>query len=73
MRDMAPQQEADQAGLAVAPFDWQPLRLTDLALVALAGSLLAAAHFLHIETFRFAQAAVVVPFKYASLLWAGLK
>lgn len=45
---------------------------TDLLLVLLAGCLLAAAHFMHIETFRLAEAATVVPFKYVSLLWAVL-
>jgi drug/metabolite transporter (DMT)-like permease len=28
------------------------------------------AHYLHIETFRFAEAALVAPFKYSALLWA---
>lgn len=60
------------AGAAVAPFAWQPPGATDLALLALAGLLLCAAHFLHIETFRFAEAALVTPFKYSSLLWAGV-
>jgi len=60
------------AGALMLPFQWQPPQVSDIGFVALAGILLAAAHFLHIETFRFAEAAVVVPFKYASLLWAGL-
>ena len=37
---------------------------------ALAGVLLCCAHFLHIETFRLAEAALGTPFKYSSLLWA---
>ena len=37
---------------------------------ALAGVLLCCAHFPHTETFRFAEAALVTPFKYSSLLWA---
>ncbi len=41
-----------------------------MALLALAGPLLCGAHFLHIETFRFAEAAFLAPFKYSSLLWA---
>ena len=59
------------AGAVAAPFGWQPPGMVDLGLFALAGVLLCAAHFLHIETFRFAEAALVTPFKYSSLLWAG--
>ncbi|MBT7760139.1 MAG: DMT family transporter [Rhodospirillaceae bacterium] len=59
------------AGGVMAPFAWQPLGVGDLGLFGLAGILLCAAHFLHIETFRFAEAALVTPFKYSSLLWAG--
>ena len=59
------------AGAAIAPFGWQTPGLTDLSLLALAGVLLCAAHFFHIETFRFAEAALVAPFKYSALLWAG--
>ncbi len=58
------------AGAIAAPFGWQPPGLADLALFGLAGFLLCTAHFLHIETFRFAEAALVAPFKYSSLLWA---
>lgn len=58
------------AGAVMAPFGWQTPGPGDLSLLALAGALLAAAHFLHIETFRFAEAALVTPFKYSSLLWA---
>jgi drug/metabolite transporter (DMT)-like permease len=58
------------AGAVAAPFGWQPPGLTDLALLGLAGLLLCTAHFLHIETFRFAEAVLVAPFKYSSLLWA---
>ncbi|MDA1099342.1 MAG: DMT family transporter [Proteobacteria bacterium] len=59
------------AGAVMAPFAWQPPGVADMALLALAGLLLCSAHFLHIETFRFAEAALVTPFKYSSLLWAG--
>jgi drug/metabolite transporter (DMT)-like permease len=59
------------AGAVMAPFAWQPPGMGDLGLLALAGALLCAAHFLHIETFRFAEAALVTPFRYSSLLWAG--
>lgn len=46
--------------------------VTDLVVMLLAGCLLSAAHFMHIETFRLAEAATVVPFKYVSLLWGVL-
>ncbi|MDE0943490.1 MAG: DMT family transporter [Alphaproteobacteria bacterium] len=58
------------AGAATAPFGWVTPGLGDMALFALAGILLCTAHYLHIETFRFAEAALVAPFKYSSLLWA---
>ena len=58
------------AGAVMAPFGWQPPGPVDLSLFALAGALLCGAHFLQIETFRFAEAALVSPFKYSSLLWA---
>ncbi len=59
------------AGAVMAPFAWQPPGMGDLGLLAMAGVLLCIAHFLHIETFRFAEAALVTPFRYSSLLWAG--
>ena len=58
------------AGAVMAPFGWRTPELGDLGLFAVAGLLLAVAHFLHIETFRYAEAAVVTPFKYSALLWA---
>ena len=58
------------AGAVTAPFGWQTPALADLGLFVVAGMLLSIAHFLHIETFRFAEAAVVTPFKYSALLWA---
>ena len=58
------------AGAVTAPFGWQTPALADLGLFVVAGMLLRIAHFLHIETFRFAEAAVVTPFKYSALLWA---
>ena len=58
------------AGAVTAPFGWQTPALADLGLFVVARMLLSIAHFLHIETFRFAEAAVVTPFKYSALLWA---
>ncbi|MDP6564409.1 MAG: DMT family transporter [Alphaproteobacteria bacterium] len=57
------------AGGLTAPLGWQTPAIGDLGLLALAGLFLCGAHFLHIETFRFAEAALVTPFKYVSLLW----
>ncbi len=60
------------AGLATFPLGWNSPKLGDIALLAIAGFLLGAAHFLLIETFRFAEAALVAPFKYSSMIWAVL-
>ncbi|TQV80723.1 DMT family transporter [Denitrobaculum tricleocarpae] len=51
---------------------WAPVQTSDLGLFLLCGILLGFAHFLMIEAFRLAEAALVVPFKYVSLLWAVL-
>ena len=58
------------AGLATVPFGWQPLVARDIGLFALAGLLLGGAHYLMIESFRFAEVALIAPFKYASMIWA---
>jgi len=34
--------------------------------------LIGCAHFLMIETFRYGEAALVAPFKYSGVIWAGL-
>ena len=49
---------------------WVPLRAGDLWLFGLCALFQGSAHFLMIETFRLAEAKVVAPFKYASILWA---
>ncbi len=51
---------------------WAPVQAFDVGLFFLCGILIACAHYLMIEAFRFAEAALVVPFKYVSLLWAVL-
>jgi len=51
---------------------WAPLRAGDLWLFVLCALFQGSAHFLMIETFRLAEAKVVAPFKYASILWAVL-
>lgn len=60
------------AGLATAPFGWRPIAGFDLALMAASGIVIGCAHFLLIECFRLAEAALVAPFKYSNLLWAIL-
>lgn len=50
-------------------FHWQPMPLKDVALFAISGVLMCCAHFLMIETFRFAEVAFVAPFKYITIIW----
>jgi drug/metabolite transporter (DMT)-like permease len=40
--------------------------------LALSGLLVGTAHYLHIEAFRFAEAATVAPFRYSSIVWGVL-
>ena len=40
--------------------------------MALSGFLVGSAHFLLIESFRLAEAALVAPFKYFNMVWAVL-
>lgn len=58
------------AGLATAPLGWSPIVAADWGLFALSGMLLGGAHFLMIDTFRYAEAALVAPFKYSTIIWA---
>lgn len=61
------------SGLVLSLFSgWAPIRLADLWLFALVAFFQGTAHFLLIETFRYAEAKTVAPFKYASILWAML-
>lgn len=60
------------AGLATAPFGWKPVSPSDVGLLAVSGVLVASAHYLMIEAFRLAEAAVVAPFKYTNVIWAVL-
>jgi drug/metabolite transporter (DMT)-like permease len=60
------------SGLATWPFGWAFLEAREVALLALAAGLFGAAHFLVIESFRHAEAAVAAPFKYSEILWATL-
>lgn len=59
------------AGIGLSMFSgWAPLKAADLWLFALAALFQGTAQFLMIETYRLAEAKIVAPFKYASILWA---
>jgi drug/metabolite transporter (DMT)-like permease len=60
------------AGLFTIPWGWTVIRLSDLALFAGSGLLVAFAQGLMIESFRLGEVGLVAPFKYASLVWAVL-
>ena len=60
------------AGVVSLLFDRAPLDMNDLPVLALAGCLQGAAHFVLIEAFRHGEAAVIAPFKYTALPWAAL-
>ena len=57
-------------GLLTLPFGWRLPTLIDLGLMALSGLLIGAAHYLLIEAFRYAEAGLIAPFKYLSIVWA---
>ena len=60
------------AGLATAPFGWQPVTGAAAAWFVAAGVFNAAAHFLLIEALRLGEAALIAPVRYTSLIWAVL-
>lgn len=60
------------AGLATAPFGWQPMDGGELAIVVLAGLLFGLGHYFVIEGYRYAEASVVSPYRYTNLIWAAL-
>jgi drug/metabolite transporter (DMT)-like permease len=57
------------AGLATSPFGWQSVSLGDLSLFLISGLLMGGGHFLAIDAFRYAEAALVTPFKYTNIIW----
>jgi len=59
-------------GATTAPFGWQPVSAGAAAWFIAVGVLNAGAHFLVIEAFRLAEAAVVAPVRYTGLIWAVL-
>jgi drug/metabolite transporter (DMT)-like permease len=60
------------ASLATIPFGWRPVGLTEIAIAGASGLLFGIAHYLMIESYRFAEASLVAPFRYTNLLWAPL-
>ncbi len=60
------------AGLGTLPAGWAAMSLEHYALFAVNGLVLAAAYFFLIEALRLAEASVVAPFKYVTLVWAVL-
>jgi len=59
-------------GLTSVVQGWNMPGLRDSAMIALSGLLIGCGHYLQIEAFRQAEAAMVVPFRYTALLWATL-
>lgn len=57
-------------GLLTLPFGWSPITWEDLGLMALSGFLMGGAYFLIIESFRYGEAGLVVPFKYFNMVFA---
>jgi drug/metabolite transporter (DMT)-like permease len=58
------------AGFATWPLGWSPIQTQHLWMFAISGLLVGIAQYLMIEAFRLAEAALVAPFKFSSLLWA---
>ena len=56
--------------LATAGHGWQPMSAGDAGLLAFAGCSMGTALFLMTEAFRHAEASLVAPFRYSSMLWA---
>jgi len=57
-------------GLCTLPFGWSALTARDLGLMSLSGLFVGGAHFLLIERFHWAEAALLAPFKYVNMIWA---
>lgn len=57
-------------GFCTLPFGWSAVSLKDLGLMGLSGLFVGSAHYLLIERFRWAEAALLAPFKYTNMIWA---
>jgi drug/metabolite transporter (DMT)-like permease len=60
------------AGLSTLPFGWSPVAGWDLFLLLTAGILVGGAQYLVIHAFYIAEASLIIPYKYLSLIWASL-
>lgn len=60
------------SGAVTMPFAWQTPSWQALGMIALAGLLLGAAHYLMIEALRLAEAASIAPLRYSNFLWGAL-
>ena len=58
--------------LATAGHGWRPMNAADVGLLAMAGCCVSVAFVLMTEAFRHAEASLVAPFRYSSVLWAML-
>ncbi len=59
------------AGLTTLPFGWNAVPLQDLLLLATAGVVVGVAQYLMIQAFHDAEASLIVPFKYLTLIWGA--
>jgi drug/metabolite transporter (DMT)-like permease len=59
-------------GSATFPFGWAPISPVQYLMFAVNGVVFGAAHFFLVEALRLAEASVVAPFKYVTLIWAIL-
>ena len=60
------------AGLFTIPLGWESVDRTQLLLLATAGVLVGTAQYLVIHAFYVAEASLIIPYKYFSLIWATL-
>ena len=64
---------ASMAGaLLSSPFGWRMPTLMEVGMLAIAGTLVGLGHYVQIEALRFAEAALVAPFRYLNMVWAIL-
>lgn len=59
-------------GLATIPFNYVPIGFIDVAWLAAAACAMGIGQFMLADAFRYAEAAVIAPFRYSNLLWAML-
>lgn len=59
-------------GFATAPFAWEPISAIQYGMFAINGLVLGGAYFFLVEALRLAEASLVTPYKYATLIWAIL-